>query len=94
MVGLDAGDPLHDVEVAWRGFQAEVRSLPEVVRVGGIEGELAGIEVIEADVAGLDAGEQGGEAIEVAGSPDGTMSRSFDGRITPKTLTAKPPMST
>jgi hypothetical protein len=34
-------------------------------------------------VAGLDADEQAREAIEVVGSPDGTMSRSFDERIAP-----------
>lgn len=50
VIRRDARHPLHDVERAERGFEAEVATFGELARVGRVEGELALVEVADADL--------------------------------------------
>ena len=64
---VDAGNPLHDVEVAQPRLEPEVGAGDEVFRARRIERELLGAEVAETDMAGVELGEQSGEALQIVG---------------------------
>jgi hypothetical protein len=64
-VSIDASDPLHDVQRPHARVQPEVGALGELVGIQRVEWEFFGREVSDADMLGLDRGEQVGESLEV-----------------------------
>lgn len=65
-VGIDAGDPLRDVQRSQARVQPEVGALGELVGIKRVEWEFFGREVAEAEMLGVELGEQPGEAREVS----------------------------
>jgi len=94
VIGVDPRHPLHEIEPAVPSCEDEVAALGELRRIERIEREFGCIEVADSVQLAVQSPKHAGKRSGLAGSGDGTMSRSFVARTYPCAATASPPMMT